>query len=124
MGTIARHLTEQAMGTTTDFDKLEEAKKEIRRFMRFDPQINMGHILQIAVLIFGIFAAYNNLDKRQEIMDQKVRLLESESEKKSAMWTKALDDLRDDMKESSRKIDDLNVMVRTRIAVGERGNGR
>jgi hypothetical protein len=105
------------MGTTTDFDQLEQAKKELRRFMRFDPQINMGHILQIVVLIFGIFAAYNNLDKRQEIMDQKVKLLESESEKKSAMWTKALDDLRDDMKDSSRKIDELNVMVRTRIAV-------
>lgn len=107
------------MGATTDFDKLEEAKKELRRFLRFDPQINMGHILQIVVLIFGIVAAYNNLDKRQEILDQKFQLLQAESKEKTSLLTKSLDDIRDDMKESGRKIDDLNVMVRTRIAIGD-----
>lgn len=112
------------MGTTTDFDRLEEAKKELRRFMRFDPAINMGHILQIVVLIFGIVAAYNNLDKRQEILDQKMQLLQADQKEKTTLMTKALDDIKDDMKDSSRKIDDLNVMVRTRMAVLGEGKSR
>ena len=47
-----------------------ESQRVDPRKVRFDPTVNLGHLLTFAGFIIAIFAAWTNLDKRVVVLEE------------------------------------------------------
>ncbi len=89
------------------------------RFLKFDPQINSGHILQILVLVAGIFSAYSTLDKRVTVADQRLQTIEATAVDRNQRVKEDLGDLKTEVKDLRRAVEELSRTVRSSAGVGK-----
>jgi hypothetical protein len=93
---------------------LDEERKR-NRLLKFDPQINAGHILQIVVLVAGIFSAYNTLDKRQSIADIRMEGIEHRAREQDQRLRETLSNIQAELKDTRRTVEEVNIAVKTQI---------
>lgn len=87
--------------------------------MRFDPTLNTGHVLQIAVLVIGGFMAYTAIRTEQVETKASVRAVESQAGVDRTQTKEALVDLKGDIKElqkSTSEIKESLAILRGRAA--------
>lgn len=75
--------------------------------VRFDNTINLGHVLTFAGFIASGFAAYATLDKRITVQETRMPVIEQRLQENEARTKEVLTDLRGDMKDVRRSVDDL-----------------
>lgn len=80
---------------------------EERRLMKFDPTINTGTILQICVLVVGMVMGYAALKSELETQKVEVAANKLAAERADLAQENALKDLRTDMRELRKTVDDI-----------------
>lgn len=76
--------------------------------VRFDPTINLGHILTFLGFMLAGFAAYGNIDKRITLTElQSTAAIERTSEQDKRM-SESLKELKTDIKDVQRAVNDIN----------------
>jgi len=90
-----------------------------RKYVRFDPTLNTGHVLQIAVLVIGGFMAYTAVKTEQAETRANVRQVEAQAITDRSSTKDALADLKTDIKElqkSTGEIKESLAILRGRAA--------
>ena len=82
-----------------------------RKRVNFDPTINLGHILTALVMLATGFTAYNNLDKRLSMQEQMTVQVTATRVEKDQAFKETLTEVKGDVKELRRSIDDLTRAV-------------
>lgn len=75
--------------------------------MRFDPTINLGHVLTFCSLIVGGSAAYGMMDKRVAVLEEAKATQVTVDRRQDADLADAKRTTREDLKEISSKLDRL-----------------
>lgn len=78
-----------------------------RKYVKFDPQINTGHIVQIIVLIIGGFTAYGAIKADQQAQRSDLEQVKAVATVERAQNAQALADLKTDMKEMRTSLNDV-----------------
>lgn len=80
---------------------------EPRRGVRFDPTVNLGHILTFAGFVAAGFGAYGLVDKRLTVLEvQAVRSMQDNAAQRDELKGVATQ-MREDVKELRRSVDEL-----------------
>lgn len=106
--------------TPSDFGALADAASA-RRKVKFDGTINLGHVLTFAAFIVGGLSAYGTLEKRLTLLEAKASQLEQSNASTEARMRETLTEIRLDVKDARRAIDDVS---RTLNSSTYRGNTR
>lgn len=74
---------------------------------RFDPTINLGHILTFIGFIATGFAAYSHFDKRLSVVEVKTELQAQRSAEYEVRVKDSLSEIKSDVKDMKRSVDSL-----------------
>lgn len=85
----------------------ESTPPPARSPVRFDGTINLGHILTAAAMLTAGASAYFNLDKRVELQARDIADVDKRAQDSATQVLKALDDLRDQVKDTSRTVNSI-----------------
>jgi len=75
-----------------------------RRKGWFEPKITTGSIIQVVLIISGIFFAWAQIDKNYELLKQRLDLYIEQNEKEKALRD-SLDKVQDQLRQLDQKID-------------------
>ena len=78
-----------------------------RKYVRFDPTLNTGHVLQIVVLVVGGFAAYGALKSEAAQTKAELDQVKAVAIIERANTTMALAEIKIEMKEQGKTLGDL-----------------
>lgn len=78
-----------------------------QRFMKFDPTINTGTIIQIAVIIVSVALAYGTYREDQLRQDTRLAQLEKDSAADREATRAALQEIKLEQKEQAKLLGDL-----------------
>lgn len=95
--------------SNTDFDQLDPQKR--RQFIRFDPTINTGALLEVVAIVVSVTLAYSALKS-----DQATQKIELDQVKASAAADKtstkeSLTEIKGDVKEIQRSLVEVNKVL-------------
>ncbi len=93
------------MTTDTDFDRLGEPAR--RKLFRFDPTVSSGTLLQMTLLVIGIFGAYSALKEGQATQQIRLDQVETNATAESQRVKESLTEIKLDVKEVQRSINEL-----------------
>jgi len=96
-----------------------------RKYVRFDPTLNTGHVLQIVVLVVGGFAAYGAIKTDQVQTRSDLEQVKAVALIERAQTTQAIAEIKLEMKEQGKSLGDIKegiAILRGRAA--EPGSGR
>lgn len=79
-----------------------------RRRVRFDPTINLGHVLTFLGFLATGMAAYSDLKERIAVQAVRIQAAESDAMSEKGRNRESLREIKDDLKEIRRGIEDLN----------------
>lgn len=79
-----------------------------RSRIKWDPTINLGHVLTFAGFVFVGATGYFDLRQRQAVQEVRVSAVEGELRDSGKRIQDTMRDLRDDVKEVRRGVEDLN----------------
>jgi hypothetical protein len=91
--------------TDTDSAPLAGARKSRRPI--FDPTINLGHVLTFIGFLAVGGGAYLNIEKRVTVQEVRSEMFERASKEDIARTSNAISDIRNDIKEVRRGVDEL-----------------
>lgn len=86
---------------------------EKKRGLRFDPTINAGHVMSALTMLVAGFLAYSSLASRVSILEERSTTQNVRSGERAQEQKEAIADMRAEIKEVRRSVDDL-----TRILTG------
>lgn len=98
--------------STSDFTPLADSGHHRRR-VTFDPTINLGHVLTFAGFLVTGFSAYSALDKRVTVVEQQAVAVVDRSREQDARLKDSLLELKSDVKELQRSVNDVNRTLTT-----------
>lgn len=78
-----------------------------RRKVVFDPTINLGHVLSFVGFLAVGAGAYLNIEKRVTVQETRSAMFEREAEAEKKRTGDSLNEIKNDIKEVRRGIDDL-----------------
>lgn len=81
--------------------------EEAGRKLRFDPTINLGHVLTFAGFLITGAIGYFDLRERITINELRTAAIEAEASAEKSRIRETLRELREDMKEVRRGIDEI-----------------
>lgn len=87
---------------------------EPRPKFKFDPTINLGHVLTFVGLVLTGFGAYNIMDKRVTVLEVQQSRSADDTSLLRGELRDATKDLRQDMKEVQRAVNELTTSIRSR----------
>lgn len=93
--------------TPSDFGALAEAAAA-RHKVKFDGTVNLGHLLTFAAFIAGGFGIYGALEKRITLVEAKAVQFEQVAAMQEARMRETLGEIRQDLKDTRRAIDDVS----------------
>jgi hypothetical protein len=85
--------------------------------IRYDPTVNLGHILSFVGFMVAGFTAYGAIEKRVVILEEKQVATGQLAAERVSEQKETLKEIRTDMKEMARGIQDLDRTVRRSVAV-------
>lgn len=74
---------------------------------RFDPTINLGHILTFIGFLATGFGAYSHVDKRLSVVEVKAEIQAQKSSEYEARIKESLAEIKSDVKDVKRSVDGL-----------------
>lgn len=97
--------------TELDEDFHDRRSGRRRHLFRFDPTINSGHLVQIAVILLGMGTAYATyqVDKTRTQLD--VAQLKVESADARAVLKENISDIKRDIRDVQKSVNDLNTSL-------------
>lgn len=98
------------MGNTTDFDRLPEGDPKRRQYVRFDPTFQVGAIVEIAVIVFGIGLAWATLKSDQQSQRADIETIKKAADKQELATKETLQEIKSEVREVQRT---LNQALRT-----------
>lgn len=101
------------MAGNSEFTVLEAAH---HRRVRFDPTINLGHLLTFAGFIVMGFSAYSALDKRVTVIETHAAQNVERVREQDVRIKETLGEIRSDVKDLQRSVNDVNRNMRTNPA--------
>lgn len=90
------------------------AMAEPRRSFSFDPTINLGHVLTFCGFIVTGFIGYSSLERRVALVEQMQRSAIETAADKSSLQNQALQEMRQDIKDTQRSIAEISRMLAAR----------
>lgn len=75
-----------------------------RQWLEFQPQFNAGHVLQAAVVVVTMTAAFIMVQERQNQLEKDLRRLEENAKQQQAAMAASVRDLKDDFQ---RRLDGI-----------------
>jgi hypothetical protein len=90
------------------------AQREHR--VKFDSTISLGHVLTFVSLVAGGFGAYNGVDKRLTVLEEQRRISEQQVSERDRFWREAVTEIKIDVKDVQRSINDVGRFLSTRKA--------
>lgn len=100
-----------------DSDNMPLEQPAKRRRVQFDPTINLGHILTFAGFMITGSVAYFDLRERITVAEVRMGVVSIEVEAEKSRTRETLREVRDDMREVRRGVDEL---LRARQRVGDK----
>ena len=97
------------MANNSDYSMLDFPKE--RRRVRFDPTINLGHILTFCGFIIAGMGAWSTLDRRVTIVEQAVPAITVQSDIRDKQTQQALANLRNDIHDVQSSVNSLNAIL-------------
>ena len=79
-----------------------------RRRINFDPTVNLGHLLTFVGFLATGTVAYFDLRERIAVQEVRIHQIDTESGQEKARIREALKELRDDVRETRRGVEDLS----------------
>lgn len=86
-----------------------------RRRVKFDPTINLGHILTFVGFIATGFGAYSLLEKRVTVLEVHIVRAQADNATARAELRETTKEMRDDIKEVQRTLNSLTQRVEPRV---------
>jgi len=96
--------------TDTDFDSLKEVEKR-HRLIKFDPHINTGTIIEIAVIVGGGLLAYGEIRTGLALGTERTNAIEQRAAEQDKRTNAALIEMKQDIKETGQKVQDLKTKI-------------
>ncbi|MBA3588214.1 hypothetical protein [Methylibium sp.] len=96
-----------------DTDAEQNGERTRRQLFRFDPTVNSGTILQMALLVIGIFGAYSALKEGQATQQVRIEQVESSALAESLRVKESLGEIKGDLKEVQRTVNEINQSLAT-----------
>ena len=85
---------------------IPQAENKERR-IRFDPTVNLGHIITFVGFLIAIFTAWTTLDKRVVVLEEGRKAQESMDRQQDQRALEARSEIRDSLQEIKRGMDRL-----------------
>lgn len=79
--------------------------------IKFDPTINLGHILTFAGFITTIFVTYNQVDKRITVLEESTKSIQAASHRQSDDFKEVKNNFREDLRDINKKLDSIIMTV-------------
>lgn len=95
------------MAQPSDHLGLEPTQHRGKR-VSFDPTINLGHVLTFVGLLAAMSVGWNTMDKRLTIQEVRTANIESEAQAEKGRIRESLGEIKSDMRDVKRGIDQLN----------------
>ncbi len=92
------------MTTDSDFARLDKQRGRIV----FDPTINAGHILTFLGFMIAGLTAYNTIDKRVTIVEQRTQSSEVRAAEQDARLKDSLIEIKTDLRDVKKSLNDLS----------------
>lgn len=75
--------------------------------VKFDPTINLGHVLTFAAMVASVMASYSLLDKRVGVLEERSNAAIAANADRQAQEREALREIKQDIKDLRRSVEDL-----------------
>jgi hypothetical protein len=76
--------------------------------VKFDPTINLGHILTFLAMVVGVMSSYAILDKRVGVLEERSNSAISQAADKVAEQKDALKEIKSDVKDLQRSVNEIS----------------
>lgn len=80
--------------------------------VQFIPKIDLGHVLTIVAMSGALVTVYSSFDKRLAIAEEANKTGQIRATEKETQWKESLLDLKIDVKELQRSINEINRNIR------------
>lgn len=91
--------------TPSEFATLDPT---MRTRIRYDPTVNLGHILTFVGFMLAGFGAYGNIDKRITLTEANATAAVDRTNEQDKRMSEALKELKTDVKDVQRAVNDIN----------------
>ncbi len=81
------------------------------RGMRFDPTVNLGHILTFVAMLAGVMTSYSLLDKRVGVLEEKASSGVVQSAERQQEQKESLREIKADIKDLQRSVNEISRAV-------------
>lgn len=99
------------MGAETDFDRMHSGQSERRRYVKFDPTLQVGTIVEILVIVVGIALAWGTLKSDQQLQRSDIDSIKKGADEQKLVSKEALAEIRGDVKEVQRTLNQVNTTL-------------
>ncbi len=76
--------------------------------VKFDPTINLGHILTFAAMVVGVMSSYSLLDKRIGVLEERSSAALSQAADKVSEQKEALKEIKSDVKDLQKSVNEIS----------------
>jgi cell division protein FtsL len=94
-------------------DPVAARREERKRAMsdgkvKFDPTINLGHILTFAAMAVAVMSSYSLLDKRVGVLEERSSTALSQAAEKVSEQKESLKEIKSDVKDLQRSVNEIS----------------
>lgn len=79
--------------------------------VKFDPTINLGHILTFASMVAAVMAAYSLLDKRVGVLEERSNAAIVQATDRQTEQKESLREIKSDIKDLQRSVNEISRAV-------------
>lgn len=76
--------------------------------IKFDPTVNLGHILTFASMVAAVMASYSLLDKRIGVLEERSNTAIVQAADRQGEQKESLKEIKGDIKELQRSVNDIS----------------
>lgn len=85
--------------------------EKLRMTIKYDPTINLGHVLTFASMVAAVMASYSLLDKRVGVLEDRSAQAMSQAADRQAEQKDALREIKADIKDLQRSVNEISRAV-------------
>lgn len=79
--------------------------------VKFDPTINLGHLLTFIAMVIGVMSSYSLLDKRIGVLEERSNTAIAQAVDKQAEQKESLREIKSDIKDLQRSVNEISRAV-------------
>ena len=85
--------------------------EKLRMTIKYDPTINLGHILTFASMVAAVMASYSLLDKRVGVLEERSNAAITQAADKAVEQRESLREIKADIKDLQRSVNEISRAV-------------